>query len=172
MGNWVTVEAFRQIKVSGDLRNVSKFGHVFLVAPDIDLDFFKSEMRRIGTPSKPFYVVLSQDDKALWASKLIGGGQTRLGDDPNVIELAKLGATVIDLTDVKADDATGHGKFAQLAEVAPELGTVLGLGVGSRPGIARDEAIQRSINGVTSISGVVTLPVTLLGARVNIVSGQ
>ena len=43
MGNWVTVEAFRQIKVSGDLRNVSKFGHVFLAAPDIDLDVFKSD---------------------------------------------------------------------------------------------------------------------------------
>ena len=172
MGNWVTVEAFRQIKISGSMPNASKFGLVILAAPDIDLDVFKSDMRRFGTLHKPFYVVLSEDDKALWASKFIGGGQTRVGDDPNVIELAKLGATVVDLTDVKADDPTNHGKFAQLAEVAPELRTVLGQGVGSRPGIGRDEAIQRSLNGVASISGVVTLPVTLLGAPVNITRGE
>ena len=129
MGNWVTVEAFRQIKISGSVPNASKFGLVILAAPDIDLDVFKSDMRRFGKPSRPFYVVLSKDDKALWASKLIGGGQTRVGDDPNVIELAKLGATVVDLTDVKADDPTNHGKFAQLAEVAPELRTVLVQGV-------------------------------------------
>ena len=73
-----------------------------LAAPDIDLDVFKSHMRRIGKPRKPFYVVLSKDDKALWVSRIVGGGETRVGDDPDVTELAALGATVIDLTDVKA----------------------------------------------------------------------
>ena len=42
MGNWVTVEALRQIKISGDLRHVDKIGFVVLAAPDIDLDVFKS----------------------------------------------------------------------------------------------------------------------------------
>src|SRR5271170_7472295 len=45
MGNWVTVEALRQIKISGQLEHVSKFGYVFLAAPDIDLDVFKSGRR-------------------------------------------------------------------------------------------------------------------------------
>ena len=69
MGNWVTVEAFRQIKISGNLDHVSKLGYVFLAAPDIDIDVFKSEMRRFGKPKKPFYIVLSKDDKALWLSR-------------------------------------------------------------------------------------------------------
>ena len=53
MGNWVTVEAFRQIKISGDLSHADKIGYVFLAAPDIDIDVFKSQMRRFGNPRKP-----------------------------------------------------------------------------------------------------------------------
>ena len=121
MGNWVTVEAFRQIKISGDLRHANKIGNVFLAAPDIDIDVFKSQMRRFGKPRKPFYIILSQDDRALFLSRTIAGGVTRVGDNPDVAELAALGATVIDLTDLKATDATNHDKFAQLAAVAPEL---------------------------------------------------
>ena len=59
MGNWVTVEAFRQIRISGDLPPASKIGTILLAAPDIDIDVFKSQMRRFGKPQKPFYVVLS-----------------------------------------------------------------------------------------------------------------
>ena len=36
MGNWVTVEAFRQMKISGSVPNASKFGLVMLAAPDIE----------------------------------------------------------------------------------------------------------------------------------------
>ena len=65
-------------------------------------------------------------------SKFIAGGEGRVGADANIDELAELGATVIDLTDVKADDSTNHDKFAQLAEVAPELRAVLAQGIGDR----------------------------------------
>ena len=81
MGNWVTVEAMRQIKISGDLKHTDKIGYVFLAAPDIDIDVFKSEMRRFGKPKRPFYIVLSQDDKALAMSKFIAGGEGRVGAD-------------------------------------------------------------------------------------------
>ncbi len=49
MGNWVTVETFRQIKIAGKFDHADKLGYVFLAAPDIDIDVFKSEMRRIGS---------------------------------------------------------------------------------------------------------------------------
>ena len=87
MGNWVTVEAFRQIKISGDLSHANKIGLVFLAAPDIDIDVFKSQMRRFGKPRKPFYILLSQDDRALFLSGKIGGGVTRVGDNPDVARL-------------------------------------------------------------------------------------
>ena len=68
-GVWVTVEAFRQIKISGDLSHADKIGYVFLAAPDIDIDVFKSQWCCFGKPRKPFYVILSQDDRALFLSQ-------------------------------------------------------------------------------------------------------
>jgi esterase/lipase superfamily enzyme len=63
--------------------------------------------------------VLSKDDQALATSRLIAGGQERLGWDGNTAEIAELGDVVVDMSDVKATDSTNHGKFAQLAEIAP-----------------------------------------------------
>jgi len=42
-----------------------------LAAPDIDIDVFKSEMRRFGKPRKPFFIIVSRDDKALRFSDFI-----------------------------------------------------------------------------------------------------
>ena len=168
MGNWVTVEAFRQIKISGNLDQVSKLGYVFLAAPDIDIDVFKSQMRRFGKPQKPFYIVLSKDDKALWLSRTIGGGVTRVGDNPDTAELAALGATVIDLTDVKANDSTNHDKFDQLAAVAPELRSVLAQGISANPRAA-------DLGGGVpqgALGAVVSLPITLIGAPIRIIANQ
>jgi esterase/lipase superfamily enzyme len=163
MGNWVTVEALRQIKISGDLKHADKVGSVFLAAPDIDIDVFKSQMRRFGKPRRPFYIVLSQDDKALWLSKLIAGGEGRVGADENIAELQALGATVIDLTDVKAADSSNHDKFAQLAEVAPQLRAVLGQGIGANSGAGES---------ASPLSEVGALRVTMLSAPIKIFAGQ
>jgi esterase/lipase superfamily enzyme len=167
MGNWVTVEAFRQIKISGDLAHANKIGNVYLAAPDIDIDVFKSQMRRFGKPRKPFYIILSQDDRALFLSGKIGGGVTRVGDNPDVAELASLGATVIDLTDLKATDSTNHDKFAQLATVGPELRGVLARG------IPRDhQASDAGDKAVSGVGAIVSLPLTILGAPIKIIAGQ
>jgi esterase/lipase superfamily enzyme len=166
MGNWVTVETLRQMRISGDVPNKNKIGLIILAAPDIDLDVFKSDMSRFPGNHKPFFIVLSKDDKALGISSFIAGGQSRVGAAANVKDLTALGATVIDLTDVKADDPTNHDKFAQLAAVAPALRGVLENGVGARPGASRQEAAG------SALGSIVTLPVTLLGAPVRIIAGQ
>ena len=154
MGNWVTVEAFRQIKISGDLSHANKIGYVFLAAPDIDIDVFKSQMRRFGKPRKPFYIILSQDDRALFLSRSIAGGVT-------------LGATVIDLTDLKATDATNHDKFAQLAAVAPDLRAALARGVP-----ADHKASDVGDTAVSGVGAIVSLPLTILGAPIKIIANQ
>lgn len=169
MGNWVTVEAFRQMKISGDLDHANKVGFVFLAAPDIDIDVFKSQLRRFGKPRKPFYVVLSKDDRALWLSRTIAGGVTRVGDDANVDELAALGATVIDLTELKGADLSNHGKFDQLAVVAPQLRAVLEKGIDANPGA--DVAGRAGAEGGLA-GAVVALPITLLGAPIRIIANQ
>jgi esterase/lipase superfamily enzyme len=90
-----------------------------------------------------------------------------VGDSSDTAELTALGATVIDLTDVKATDATNHDKFVQLASVGPQLRGILARGVPSdhRAG----DATERAASGVGS---VVALPLTLLGAPIRIIAGQ
>jgi esterase/lipase superfamily enzyme len=166
MGNWVAVEALRQIKISGQLLPTSKIGTVLLADADIDTDVFKSQMRRFGKPKKPFYVIISRDDQALRFSNMIAGGRSRLGDDANVEELTALGATVIDLTDVKATDSINHSKFAEIADVGPQLMAVLAKGVSASPKFAGKPS------GGATIGDIVETPVTLLGAPIKIISGQ
>jgi esterase/lipase superfamily enzyme len=163
MGNWVTVEALRQIKMTGGLARRDKLGAIVLAAPDIDEDVFKSQLRRFGKPKKPFYIVFSKDDQALAMSKLIAGGKDRLGADPDIDDLAKLGAVVIDLTHVQADDPMNHSKFAQLAEIAPELEPILEKGVGGPSPNAAESA-------GAGLSDLVSKPLVALGAPITIVS--
>ncbi len=166
MGNWVTVEAFRQIRLSGDLPPANKIGTILLAAPDIDIDVFKSQLRAFGKPQKPFYVVLSRDDRALFLSRTIAGGVTRVGAS-DAAELAALGASVIDLSDVKAEDPTNHDKFVQLASIGPELRGILAQGAPS--GHRLSDASEAAVGGVGSVAA---LPLTLLGAPVKILAGQ
>ncbi|MDX8441986.1 alpha/beta hydrolase [Mesorhizobium australafricanum] len=159
MGNWVTVEAFRQIKISGNVTSAGKLGTVILAAPDIDVDVFKSEMQRIGKPKKPFLIIVSRDDKALGLSRLIAGGKDRLGASKDTASLADLGAIVVDLSNVKANDATNHGKFAQVAEIAPDLRKVLAQGIPDQE--------EGGLAGATTrvLTLPVAAPITILTAK-------
>jgi esterase/lipase superfamily enzyme len=89
---------------------------------------------------------------------VIVGGQVRVGDATNMQELADLGVTVIDLTNLEADDAADHSKFAQLVAVGPELGTVLGKGLGQ-------STAQRQQSAADTLGAI-------LGAPIKIISGQ
>ena len=159
MGNWVTVEALRQIKISANKPPVRKLGAVVLAAPDIDIDVFKAQMRRFGKPRKPFFIIVSRDDKALRFSDFIAGGKERLGAYTNDAELTALGAVVIDMTDVKGTDRSNHAKFAQLAEIAPEMRQVLEGGVAT-------QGTSKAVKGqVTSASvGGLGAPVRIIRA--------
>lgn len=167
MGNWVTVEALRQIKMTGGLPQTSKFGQLILAAPDIDIDVFKAQMRRFGKPKKPFIIVLSKDDKALGLSNFLAGGQARLGADADAAELTELGALVIDMTEVKALDSSNHGKFAQLAVIAPQLQQALERGVtAQRSSVGADEIARNSLEAI------VKLPITVISAPLRAIAGR
>jgi esterase/lipase superfamily enzyme len=166
MGNWVTVEALRQIKIAGKFKDVSKVGLVVLAAPDLDMDVFKSELRGFGKIQKPFYVVLSRDDKALGLSNFIAGGQSRVGNATDTAELTQLGATVIDLTDVKSMDDANHGKFMQLAEVGPQLQTLLASGIQTR---ASPSGASTATSSLITILGA---PVKIIAAPIQAISNQ
>lgn len=163
MGNWVTVEALRQIMISGKVPPASKVGTIVLAAPDIDIDVFKSQMRRIGKPRKPFVIILSKDDRALGLSKFIAGDKDRLGAYADHDELTALGAIVIDLSDVETDDMSNHGKFAEIAEIAPQLKQVLAKGIGpdKRGGKVRREVAGLAIGALSAPVSILSLPIRI-----------
>lgn len=168
MGNWVLTETIRQIRISGRPIPAARFGIVAMAAPDLDIDVFKAQMKRMGKPERPYILLVSRDDRALQASNLIAGGTGRLGAYDDEEELARLGAVVIDLTEVKANDGANHGKFAQLAQAAPELRKVLS-------GLELDESVgttERTVDAVgNTAKTAITFPLKILTAPITALSG-
>lgn len=132
MGTWATMEALRQLSMTGDRTLGGKLGGVLLASPDIDVDVFKSEMRRYGKPERPFVLLLSEDDKALRVASRLAGEKSRAGDYANVAELAELGVVVVDLSQIKGD-RLGHTKFAENPVLVRLIGDSLNNDVGNRP---------------------------------------
>jgi esterase/lipase superfamily enzyme len=154
MGNWVTVEALRQLAISGDRTLGGKLGDVVLASPDIDVDVFKAQMARYGVPEKPFILFLSSDDRALQISSLIAGRRPRLGDYSNAEEIAKLGVVAVDLSKVQTEDRLNHTKFAE----NPVLIKILGerLAQNGRLATNEEEANERVASLTRGITGTLT----------------
>ena len=105
MGNWVTLEALRGMSIrSGKIGG--KIKNVLLVAPDVDVDVFRTQIQRMGASRPRFSLFISQDDKALALSRAIWGGVPRLGEinpaqEPYQSELKRENIEVFDLTGLK-----------------------------------------------------------------------
>ena len=109
MGNWVTLEALRGKAIGGG-KIGSKIKNVFLVAPDVDVDVFRTQIRRMGAARPRFALFVAQDDKALSLSQFIWGGMPRIGDidpdrEPYRDVLAQEQITVFDLTKLEGNNA-------------------------------------------------------------------
>ncbi len=114
MGNWVTLEALRSRYIR-PARFADKIKNVMLVAPDVDVDVFRTQIRRMGNQRPRFALFVSQDDKALSLSKTIWGGMPRLGEvnpeqDPYRQELAQDNIEVFDLTGLKKVGDNAHDR--------------------------------------------------------------
>jgi len=105
MGCLLTLEALRAKAV-----RTGKIGYkvknVLLVAPDVDVNLFRTQMQQMGSARPHFALFLSQDDHALKLSKSISGGVTRLGDadanqEPYKTDFRRERIMVFDLTGLK-----------------------------------------------------------------------
>ena len=98
-----------------------KIRTVVLASPDIDAEVFAKQMSVFPRSDRKFYVLISDNDKALAVSRKIAGGVDRVGDEPGDL-LAELGVTVIDLSKVDDTSSLNHTKFADSPEVVQLIG--------------------------------------------------
>ncbi|MBN9073888.1 MAG: alpha/beta hydrolase [Rhizobiales bacterium] len=155
MGNWVTMEALRQLAITHDKDLDGRLGDVLLASPDIDIDVFKSQMARYGKPRKPFVVMLSGDDRALLISRLLAGNKPRVGDYGDAKDLAQLGVVVVNVSAIASGDRLNHSKFADNPVLVRLLGQRLN---GSGDSLATsNEQFSDKVGQLTAgIGGVVT----------------
>jgi esterase/lipase superfamily enzyme len=114
MGNWVTLEALRTM-ANRSKRIAAKIKNVLLVAPDVDVDVFRTQIQSLGASRPRIALFVSRDDQALALSKTIWGGVPRLGDvDPTVepyrSEFERDHIEVFDLTALKSAGDNAHSR--------------------------------------------------------------
>ncbi|HMM92781.1 alpha/beta hydrolase [Bradyrhizobium sp.] len=127
MGNWVALEALRarsiQMAAAANRDRSSKLKNALLVAPDIDVDVFRSEIQRMGPYRPRIELFVSRDDTALDVSKIIWGGVPRMGDvnvheEPYRSELARDNIVVFDLTKLRTSGDNAHSRaFDDITDV-------------------------------------------------------
>jgi esterase/lipase superfamily enzyme len=138
MGNWLAAETLRQAKLRARSPFLGKLNQVVLLAPDIDVDVFRTQLDVIGKLKHPIIVALSKDDLALAASQRIAGDVPRVGnvliDNPRAQgAIERYGLEVVDLSQVQSSDYLGHSKFA---DALPELQSIAAAGgAGRRRGL-------------------------------------
>ncbi|WP_166141571.1 alpha/beta hydrolase [Methylosinus sp. RM1] len=158
MGNWVTLEALRQMAIR-DRGLPSKIKNVMLAAPDVDYDVFSRQIAEIDERRAIFTLFVSREDEALAASRRVWGDKVRLGAidpqrEPFKDTLEQRRFKVVDLTTVKSSDPLGHGTFAQSPEIVRSIGARLAEGqalADNRAGVG--ERLGQVATGAASTMG-------------------
>lgn len=171
MGNWVTLEALRQMAIR-DGRIAPKIHNVILAAPDVDVDVATEQIRTMGQQKPNFILMVSERDKALAASREVWGAPRLGAIDPNVepfrSQLASEKIHVIDLTTFRSGDVLGHGTYSENPQIVQLIGRSISNGqvlTESRIGIG--ERIVQATAGAAESMGhaaslVVTAPVAVI----------
>ena len=166
MGGWLTVEATRQLRLTGQDKVIDRL-HVVLAAPDIDVDVFQAQMAVIGPLSPPMTILVSRDDVALSVSEKLASDRQRIGrldvSDPRVEEAArKARVQVVDISGLDTFDQVRHSRFMALAALYPKLSADGSSGTGG--GVRRTGAFVLTTVG-TTLSSPFTLAGQIVGGR-------
>jgi esterase/lipase superfamily enzyme len=174
MGNWVTLEALRQMAIR-DGKVAQKIHTVILAAPDVGVDVAYKQIDQIyalGARRPKFFLVTSEDDRALAISRRVWG-EPRLGSidpnqEPDESKLKREGIEVIDATRLRSADPFHHGKFAENPQLASVIGRVLTPGQTlTESKVSLGEKILQTTAGAAASVGhaaglVVTAPVAIV----------
>jgi esterase/lipase superfamily enzyme len=106
MGAFVTMEALRQMVLRDGPHALDRIAGVVLIAPDLDVDVFRTQVADIGTLPQPFVIFGSSRDRVLGVSSTIAGGEGRLGNLASVKRISDLPVTYLDTAAFNV--GTGH----------------------------------------------------------------
>ncbi|NJN05380.1 MAG: alpha/beta hydrolase [Rhodobacteraceae bacterium] len=120
MGNFLVLEAIRGAANANLFDTSGKLKTVVLADPDIDYELFVTQVAALPPEKRRFYVLVSNDDRALALSSFLSR-RPRVGNiDPEA--LTKLGVNVIDLSLVKDTSSSNHSKFVDAPEIVQLIG--------------------------------------------------
>jgi esterase/lipase superfamily enzyme len=125
MGASVTMETLRQMSIRGRSRALDRVAGVILIAPDLDVDVFRSQARDMGKLPQPFVVFGSSRDRVLGLSALIAGDKDRLGRLDDVSRVADL--EVIYLDTAAYNTGFGHLNLGENPALLSLFGGLLGI---------------------------------------------
>ncbi len=109
MGAMVMMEALRTLAIAGSPAFFAKLRGVVLMAPDLDIEVFRAQMRPLADLGLPVYVFFSSRDRALRVSSLLRGQDARLGSIRDLTLVSDFDITFINISTVNdGADALGH----------------------------------------------------------------
>lgn len=162
MGSALTMETLRQMRLSGETETLSRISGVVLISPDIDVDVFREQARRVGTLPQPFVIFTSQRDKALLLSSRIAGERNRLGNLKDVSRVADLKVTLIDTGAFNTAD--GHFNVANnpsLIKLLSNTGQLAKILEGEQAG--RSNLATGVVMTVENATQIILSPISALG---------
>jgi esterase/lipase superfamily enzyme len=161
MGAMLVMDTVRQMAIRGSDRFFAKLQAVLLMAPDLDVDVFRTQAAALQSRGVPIYVFVSGRDRALRLASFLRGEPDRLGSIRDSGRLAGLeGVVVVDVSDVQGSgDPLNHFPVATSPAM---IALISGL---DRVGIEMFEDEKRSpnvfettINVVQDVTEVVLQP--------------
>lgn len=150
MGNWLTMEALRQLAIANDRQTLGKIQKIVLAAPDVDMDVFRKQAARMEPLPENMTVYVSRDDYALRASARLAGGKIRAGENTDLAQFHKLGMDAHDLSAVDGGIGRNHGKAFEDAATLASIGRSL-----SGPGSQRKSG-ELLVGGLHTLGHSVT----------------
>lgn len=157
MGNFLAVEAMKQAQLLNRFDTTGKVRNIILASADIDVDVFAEQMSVFDPSERKFYVLISEDDKALSFSRFLARGVNRVGD-ADVEQLEALGVTVIDLTTINDPNNNNHTKFADSPEVVQVIGSEILKGDSLHTGPTDPGILAQTYYGLTNAAQGILSP--------------
>ncbi len=160
VGSQLVMEVLRQRDIETPGSVARDIDGVALISPDIDIDLFRAQARRIASLPDPFGIFVSKRDRALSLSARLTGQRDRLGN-ASAGEVADLNVTVIDVTNF----STGAGHFtvgdsAVLTSIFRNAGNFEAAFRGDSAG--RTGLFQGTVLTVQNATEIILSPVTVL----------